>query len=89
MGSIAAPVQNASLRDLYVFILGTCKGDNDLCDGMWSVLMGDTQAADAACAAGVDESTMSRRISRLKSNPTFQRMTLEANGKATDGASQV
>lgn len=78
-----------TIRELYAFLLGTCKGNNTLCDAMWSVLMGDTPAADAAIAAGIDESTMSRRLARVKENATFQRMTLEVNGKATNGAPEA
>lgn len=83
MGSTAA-----SIRDLYVFLLGICEGNATVCDALWSVLMGDEQAANAAEAAGVHKSTMSRLLARVKSNETFQRMTLEANGKATNGAPQ-
>lgn len=83
MGSTAA-----SIRDLYVFLLGICDGDSRMCDALWSVLMGDEQATDAAKAAGVHKGTMARTLARVKANETFQRMTLAANGKATNGAPQ-
>lgn len=81
--------QTITIGELRAFVLGICAGDTRMCDALWSVLMGDEQAAAAAKIAGVHKGTMARTLARLKSNPTFQRMTLEANGKATDGASQV
>lgn len=72
--------------ELRAFVLGMCAGDTRLSDAMWSVLMGDEQATDAAKAAGVHKSTMSRMLAGVKNNETFQRMTLEANGKAANGS---
>lgn len=79
-------VHAASIRDLYLFLLGVCDGDSKLCDAMWSVLMGDEQVATAARQVGVHKGTMARTLARVKANETFQRFTLEINGKATDGS---
>lgn len=76
------------LRDARLYLIGWCDGNNDLCDAIWSVLLGDVSVAKAARDAGMERTKLGRKVEQVRSSPVFQKIVKEAHdGEASEPVS--